>query len=175
MATIRRTVSSDMVRFDSEKFRADLVQVKPKNCTFAMIAKTLGHDSTYLSACLGNHRMSKKEFEMLCGLYGLDPEGYPPKVEEPGSEPAQEKKVVPGVDFTPIYQYVDMQKKEIAAGLKEFVENAFLSLLAEHEQKTNEKIAEVNLKRDRDMAEMRKMITSLQVQIEQAKNGRRTE
>ena len=58
---------------------------------------------------------------------------------------------------------------------KQILEDTILDLLAEQNERFDAKLEEVRVKEERDVAELKRIITSLQVQIEQIKNERRLE
>lgn len=163
--SVAKSKSSDMVTINSE----ELLKVADKS-SLTNLACFAGYGRTYIGNALDRSRMSKELLDKICSFYGVDAskiivKDEPKKVKEDG--------------FSNFVQYTDLRVDELRKRIEAIanqtasvleVEDNVTNLLSDFEKRFNGKIESVERKADRDIAELRKIITSLQAQVEQIRN-----
>ena len=163
---MNRSKSENMVSIDSN----ELLKVADRSA-LTNLACFAGYGRTYIGNALDRGRIAKELLDKICSFYGADASGIIVK---------DEPKKVKDDNFSNFVQYTDLRVDELKKRIEALanqavsvleVEDNVTNLLSDCEKSFNEKIETVERKEDRDNAEIRKLITSLQAQIEQIKNS----
>ena len=114
--------------------------------------------------------MSKELLDKICSFYGVGASKIIVK---------DEPKRVKEDNFSNFVQYTDLRVAELKKIIDAFanqaasvleVEDNVTNLLSDCEKRFNGRFEAIERKEDRDIAELKKLITSIQTQIEQIRN-----
>ena len=162
---MNRAKSIDMVSINTDA----LLKIADKS-SLTNLACFAGYGRTYIGNALDRSRMAKDLLDKICSFYGVDAskiivKDEPKKVKEDG--------------FSNFVQYTDLRVDELRKKIEAIanqavsvmeVEDNVTNLLSDFEKRFNGKIETIERKADRDIAELRKIVTSLQAQVEQIRN-----
>ena len=160
-----RAKRCDMVSIDTK----ELLKVADKSA-LSNLACFAGYGKTYIGNVVDRGRIAKDLLDKICSFYGADASGIIVK---------DEPKKVKEDNFSNFVQYTDLRVDELRKKIETIanqavsvleVEDNVTNLLSDCEKRFNEKIESVERKADRDIAELKKLITSLQTQIEQIRS-----
>ena len=154
-----------MVTINSE----ELLKVADKSA-LTNLACFAGYGRTYIGNALDRGRMSKELLDKICSFYGVGASKIIVK---------DEPKRVKEDNFSNFVQYTDLRVAELKKIIDAFanqaasvleVEDNVTNLLSDCEKRFNGRFEAIERKEDRDIAELKKLITSIQTQIEQIRN-----
>lgn len=162
---MNRSKKDEMVSFDTE----ELLKIADK-AALTSLACFAGYGRTYIGNAVDRGRIAKDLLDKICSFYRVDSSTIIVK-DAPKSE--KQDNAFNFVQYTDLR--VDELKKKIEAISNQAVsalevEDNVTNLLSDCEKRFNEKIEIIERKEDRDIAELKKMITSIQTQIEQIRS-----
>ena len=162
---MNRSKKGEMVSVDTK----ELLKIADKTA-LTNLACFAGYGKTYIGNAVERGRIAKELLDKICSFYGVDSSKIIVK-ETPKSE-----KQDAVFNF---FQYTDLRVSELKKRIEDIsdqavslldVEDNVTNLLSDYEKRFNGKIETIERKEDRDIAELKKLITSLQTQIEQIKS-----
>ncbi len=162
---MNRAKSIDMVSINTDA----LLKIADKS-SLTNLACFAGYGRTYIGNALDRGRIAKDLLDKICSFYGADASKIivndePKKYKEDG--------------FSNFVQYTDLRVDELRKRIEAIanqtasvleVEDNVTNLLSDCEKRFNGRFETIERKEDRDIAELKKLITSLQTQIEQIRN-----